>query len=100
MKLKLKNYSVLLTLTATACILTLGISAAPKTANFSQINETSYTSKNYDPSEGFIAETHLTKTTHSEEGDFVTKKIFETKVLNTFAPTGDIDFADIVNQYN
>lgn len=100
MELKLKNSLVLMTLTATACMLILGVSAAPKMSNFSQINETSYTSKYYDPSEGFIAETHLTKTTHSEEGDFVTKKIFESKILNTFAPTGDMDFADLLNQYN
>jgi hypothetical protein len=63
-----------------------------ETVKYTSIREVDYAAQYYNEDAGFIAESHLTRTSHLEEGEFTEKSIFQTKVLNTNS--------DVVNDQN
>jgi hypothetical protein len=67
--------------------------------NYSNLKEINYTNEELNAEGEFIAESHLTRTSHISEGQFTEKNIFQTKILNTPTLNDETNFSNILKKY-
>ena len=70
-----------------------------ETEKYQNLKQVDYTSTYYTEADGFIAESHLTRTSHLDEGEFTEKTIFQTKILSTPEDLQRNDFSSIIADY-
>ncbi|RDC55375.1 hypothetical protein DU508_17535 [Pedobacter chinensis] len=66
---------------------------------YQNLQQVDYASDYYTEEAGFIAESHLTRTSHLDEGEFTEKTFFQTKFLSTPEDLQNNDFSRIINDY-
>jgi hypothetical protein len=74
-------------------------SANSDDSKYSKLNEIDYASDYYTSESGFIAESHLTRTSNISEGEFTERNIFQTKVLNTVELIEGNNLSTILEDY-